>query len=67
MKGKHTWLVLCFNRLDQFITQILENLPDMVIIYVGSNDITIIESIILTEKVPQNVLWTSKRSVFYMG
>ena len=67
MKGKHTWLVLCFNRLDQFITQILENLPDMVIIYVGSNDITIIESIILTEKVSQNVLWTSKRSVFCMG
>ena len=38
MKVKHTWLVLCFNRLDQFITQILESLPDMVIIYVGSND-----------------------------
>ena len=67
MKVKHTWLVLCFNRLDQFITQILENLPDMVIIYVGSNDITIIESIILTEKVSQNVLWISKRSVFCMG
>lgn len=67
MKTKDTWTVPTFNRLDHFITQILEeDWPDMVIIYVGSNDVTIIQSIILSQKASQNVIWTLERSVFCM-
>ena len=56
------------NRLDHFVAPILEEYrPDIVIIHVGSNDITHnIETKILKQKASQNVLQTSKRSVCCM-
>ena len=41
MKGKHTWTASVeLKRLDYFITPTLEDRPDIVIIHIGSNDIT---------------------------